>query len=165
MKIKTYADPRTLGCPYCSAKAGEGCHINRQTVCTTVLGSHKARVLKAQKLFPATSDDEGRAPMTADPNRKGAPMLSVYSDDYEWVIAESPEDAYVVTHEATGEVSDPKDYEPGERWQKENDDATTSMWCDATGKVCEIGEGVLTKLTNREWITRFGRGYLGGTEQ
>lgn len=94
----------------------------------------------------------------------GMNELHVFRDDCEWVIAYSEEDAYTVARVATGERVSPKDYEPGQRWRKLDPDATTKMWCDASGNVCEIGEGTLTELTNREWIARKGRRYLGSTE-
>jgi hypothetical protein len=35
-------------CPYCKAGVGEGCRINRRTVCIAVLGVHKPRQRAAQ---------------------------------------------------------------------------------------------------------------------
>lgn len=90
--------------------------------------------------------------------------LHVFTDDCEWVIAYSEEDAYAVAHMATGEQPDPEDFEPNGRWDKLDPDAITKMWCNDNGVVCEIGEGKLTALTNREWIARKGRCYLGSTE-
>jgi hypothetical protein len=94
----------------------------------------------------------------------GVEVLSVYSDDYEWVIAKSPADATEVCVETTGETRGAHDLSDDERWEALPPFGTTKMWCNADGKVCEQGEGTLTALTNREWIEKIGRGYLGGTE-
>lgn len=86
--------------------------------------------------------------------------LKMFHDDYSWAVAYSPADASLVCEESTGEEHDAD----VERWQELPPDAMTKMWCDADGKPCEIGEGTLTPMTNREWVARFGRGYIGSTE-
>lgn len=89
--------------------------------------------------------------------------LKMFTDDYEWVIALSPADATAVCRATTGETPTPYDLPDEERWEELPADGVLKMWM-RDGKVCEIGDGVLTEMTNREWCERFGRGYVGGTE-
>ncbi len=90
--------------------------------------------------------------------------LHMYCDDYEWVIAASKGDATKVWIEAISGVP-VIDKPDEERWQELPPDGMTKMWCDASGKPCEIGEGTLVDMTNREWCEKHGRGYIGTTEQ
>jgi hypothetical protein len=86
--------------------------------------------------------------------------LHVFATYCEWVVARDEEDAAKVWCETVGAtVEDLGD--PFERWA---DDRVLSMWTDADGKICDIGEGTLQKRTCREWADAFGRGFLGTTE-
>lgn len=90
--------------------------------------------------------------------------LHVYSNDCEWEVARSKDDAAILCTEATGYVRDENEPTDEERWEELPSDGTTKMWCDADGKPGEIGEGTLVEMTNREWCEKHGRGYLGTTE-
>lgn len=39
----------SVECPYCKAKPGEACHINRRNMSIAVFGVHKPRVQRAQR--------------------------------------------------------------------------------------------------------------------
>ncbi len=91
--------------------------------------------------------------------------LSVYANEYEWVIADSLDRAIEIVKETTGyEYQD--DEELGQ-WHRLRDDATLSIWFDETeNRVTEFGEddAVLVTRTHRAWIREMGEGYLCSTE-
>lgn len=91
--------------------------------------------------------------------------LHVYGNDYEKVIAESPDDAIRVWAESVGEnVLDDTAEELG--FEQYPDDALHTIWCNADGDPDEIEGKHCTKVTKTfgEWAKR-GRGYLSTTEQ
>ena len=96
--------------------------------------------------------------------------LDMYFDDYEWVIAHSPEDATQVCIEQTGEGEtshlDGTAITADERWRKLSSDKELEMFVDANGDIAGEDDhvGGLKKLTVREWIAKNGRGWLGTTE-
>lgn len=90
--------------------------------------------------------------------------LHVYGNDYEWVIATSPEDALAVWFEHTGEK--PEDYMDADiDFDQEPDDKVHKVWCEeGSDTPGEIGCGHLVEKTNREWAELLGRGYFCTTE-
>ena len=88
--------------------------------------------------------------------------LHVFTNDFEWVVAESIDDARKVIQEVSG-LSDGDFNDEG--WYQEDDDADMSIWIDdETG---EVGEGCGCTLIvgeMRVWAEVFGRGYLCTSE-
>jgi hypothetical protein len=88
--------------------------------------------------------------------------LHIYEfGDTDWVVATSPEDAWVVwLAHVGGTRADYPDDEP----ELVPDDKRVGFWCDAEGKISEQGDGAVVYKTVHEWVTREGRGYLASTD-
>ncbi len=86
--------------------------------------------------------------------------LSVFANDYEWVIAESLEDALKIVKETTGYEYEAEEIEEcGEL----PDETTVRIWWE-DDQIAEIGNGKLIEKTCAEWIEQEGRGYLCASE-
>jgi hypothetical protein len=91
-----------------------------------------------------------------------SPIMYMWFDEAEWVIAESAVEAEKVYADYAG-----FGYVNGagaERWEQLVDDTVVKLYCDPSGKPCEIGDGKVTALTAKEWVERLGKGYVGSTE-
>lgn len=88
--------------------------------------------------------------------------LHVFTNDFEWVVAESTGDARAIIQEV-GTLSD-GDFDD-EGWHQEPDEADMRIWInDETG---EVGEGCGCTLivgAMAVWAEVFGRGYLCTSE-
>ena len=96
--------------------------------------------------------------------KKETPMLHVYANDCEWVVATSLEDAWAVYVESIGGTVEQAKADACDPLEMVPDDKAIAIWADVDGKPCEIGDGTLTKSTALEWATRCGRCYLASTE-
>lgn len=82
--------------------------------------------------------------------------LHVFTNDYEWVVAESGEDARRIVAEMGGD-------DPEVEWTQEPDGQGMTIWLDAeTGEVGS--DGILVSGDMATWAEAFGRGYLCSTE-
>lgn len=81
--------------------------------------------------------------------------LHVFTNDAEWYVAESLEDALAAQREQTGFTAE--DQEPSE-WGQLDDDGLLSIRVDE-----ECAEPAVSK-TCREWAAEKGRGFLCSTE-
>lgn len=92
------------------------------------------------------------------PTEAPTPELHVYEyADCEWVIANDPEDAFVVL----GITERDGDFDPPKQLP---DDKLFGIWCGEDGKPADHQLGTFRKLPCSEWIALLGRGYLGTTE-
>ncbi len=87
-------------------------------------------------------------------------QLHVFSDDVDWYIARSVQDAMALqrNHGGMREV----DQEP-ETWLQAPDDGPLSIHMDDTGNASDGNAPLVTK-TCAEWIAEKGRGFLCSTE-
>lgn len=86
--------------------------------------------------------------------------LKLWYNDSDYVIAESPEDAWAVL-EATMGVK-PSDFSPGCAPEWEERTKPLSILIDETGSLTDSGNSI-TK-TPAEWVAEKGRGWLCTTE-
>lgn len=84
--------------------------------------------------------------------------LQVFSNGYEFAIAESVDEAISLLPEV-GEYDIYKD-----EWGPEPMDGKFRIWLDFDGEIAEHGTGDLIERSWREWIDTFGKGYLCTTE-
>jgi len=87
--------------------------------------------------------------------RPAEPQLYVFSNDYDWVIAESKEDAWDVWCKAMGENRE--DYDPGFDWSKVDDNKKLLISLDD-----DMSKAVWK--TAKQWVHSVGRGFLASTE-
>lgn len=86
--------------------------------------------------------------------------LSVFTNDYEWVIAKTLAQALRIVKETTG-YEYPED-ETGD-WYELSDENILSIWWE-DDRVAEIGTGTLVEKPCGEWIEQIGKGYLCSSE-
>jgi hypothetical protein len=89
--------------------------------------------------------------------------LHIYEfGDTDWVVATSPEDAWIVWLAHVGGTR--ADYLDTEEPDLVPDDKRVGFWVGADGKITEVNDGAVVYKTAREWADREGRGYLASTE-
>ena len=86
--------------------------------------------------------------------------LHVFTNEYEWVVAESIEDCEAAMNESVGATYDADDEI---EWRQLDDDSTIKIWMNE-GDIAEHGEGEIVEKTCREWAEENGRGFLCSTE-
>lgn len=88
--------------------------------------------------------------------------LTVFSNEYEWVIAEILSEALDIVKETTGyDYSGDETYD----WKALSDENTLAIWLmnEMVAEIEEEGSTLITK-TCGEWIEHFGKGYLCSSE-
>jgi hypothetical protein len=88
-------------------------------------------------------------------------QLALWYNDCDYVVATSAADATAQYLKFTG-----ADRCDNFDWQRVADDKQIGMWCDGDGIISEPGDGgnAVVKRPAREWVERYGPGYLGSTE-
>ncbi len=97
--------------------------------------------------------------------KKGTPMLHVFANECDWVVATDLEDAWEVYAFMTGG--------PVERCKVDfaedplvllDDDKPIEFWADDSGQLLEVGSGALMAKPASEWARLHGRGFMASTE-